>query len=104
MRANYSQLFKVEFGPFKVGPKQDKVRAACHTLDLLNDLCTHRFFKPLETNSVLSVSVPQITTFALNVLPGPMKSNQMVSVSPIWQLGHVEKGPDPFAESPYLLR
>ncbi len=37
-----------------------------------------------------------------------MTSDQMVSVSPIWQLGHVEKGPDVrsysvFAEPPYYV-
>ncbi len=30
-----------------------------------------------------------------------MTSDQMVSVSPIWQLGHVGKGPDVFAKPPY---
>ncbi len=30
-----------------------------------------------------------------------MTSDQMVSVSPIWQLGYVGKGPDVFAKSPY---
>ncbi len=44
--------------------------------------------------------LPQITTFTLNLLPGPMRSDQIVSMSPIWQLGHVEKGPDVFAEPP----
>ena len=32
-----------------------------------------------------------------------MTSNQMVSVSPIWQLEHVEKGADMFAGPPYLF-
>ncbi len=42
--------------------------------------------------------LPQITTFALNLLPEPVTSDQIVHVSvlPIWLLGHVEKGPDVF--------
>ncbi len=39
-------------------------------------------------------------SFALNLLQQPMTSDQLVSVSPIWQLGHVEEGPDVFAEPP----
>ncbi len=31
----------------------------------------------------------------------PVTSDQMVSVSPTWQLGHVGKGADVFAEPPY---
>ncbi len=46
-------------------------------------------------------SLPQITTFALILLPKLMPSDQMVSVSLIWQLGHVGKGADVFAEPPY---
>ncbi len=33
-----------------------------------------------------------------------MTSDQMVPVSLVWQLGHVEKGADVFAELPYCLR
>ncbi len=47
--------------------------------------------------------LPQITTFALNIPPKPMTSDQIVSGSPIWQLGHVGKGADVFAEAPYCV-
>ncbi len=33
-----------------------------------------------------------------------MTSDQMVSVSPIWQLGHVGKGPDVFAKPPFCQK
>ncbi len=47
-------------------------------------------------------SVSQVTTFTLNLLPEPMISDQMISVLLIWQLGHVEKGPDLCAEPPQI--
>ncbi len=46
-------------------------------------------------------SVTQMTIFALNLLRKP-KTEQIGPVSPIRQLGHVEKGADVFAKSPYF--
>ncbi len=46
-------------------------------------------------------SVAQIQNQVSNLLWEPMTSDQMVSVSPIWQLGHIGQGTDVFAEPPY---
>ncbi len=63
---------------------------------------TKRRFSTPHISPVLcrncQVSDTDIKTRFPNVLREPMTRDQMVSVSPIWQLGHVGKGADVFAK------
>ncbi len=105
----------------RLGPRHVRIRpdGACATVGVLGVVvavhgrdairprrahCKWRVSTTLHfhvAGAPIARSVTQITPFTLILLQEPKRSDQMESVALIWELGHVEKGPDVFAEPPH---